>query len=196
VLVIGGHIKQEPGAKVTDNVLSFAFGEGTSFGFLLAGVVLMASWLARLGFSLLFLILSVVAWLLLKERLEPFQASVRRSLWKLILIGAVTSVLLTAVTLLLVISVIGIPVAAVLFLLPFVFFFIGLAAIGQMIGENILWIKERPAWLNVLYGTVIVVAWINIPFLGGLLFIGLVWLFTGLMIVWLYERFHFRKNKQ
>ncbi|HET7577705.1 MAG TPA: hypothetical protein VFK33_00370 [Bacillales bacterium] len=194
VLVIGGHVQQQAGAKVTEDVLSFAFGHGIKFGFLLAATLLAASWLARLALSLLFLILAFAAGLWLKDKLDPLQSTVRRTPGKLILIGAITSVLLTAVDLLLVISVIGIPVAAVLLILPFVFFCIGLAVTGRMTAEKLVGYQGRPPWRNLIYGLLLVVACINFPFLGGLLLLGLIWLSTGLMVIWIYEWARARKS--
>lgn len=195
VLVVGGDVTQQPGAKVTENVLSFAFGNGVKFGFLLAGILLVAIWFARLAISLLILILTVFAGWLLKDKLQPFEHSIQRSPGKLLLIGAIASVLLTALGLLLVISVIGIPIAGVMLILPFIFFFIGLAAAGNWIGKHILKQERRSPRKNLVYGTLIIVACINIPFLGGLLFLALIWVSVGLMVLWLNEKLRSRKAK-
>lgn len=195
VLVVGGNIQQQPGAKVTQDVLSFAFGHGIKFGFLLAAILLVASWFARLAISLLFLILAVFAGWMLKDKLEPFESSIQRSPSKLLLIGAISSLLLTAIGLLLIVSVIGIPIAGVLLILPFIFFLIGLAAVGNQIGKRITGYEQRSPRMNLLYGSLIIVACMNFPFLGGLLILGLMWLSVGLMVLWLSEKVKSRKAK-
>lgn len=193
VLVLGGNIHQQAGAKVTESVLSFAFGHGIKFGFLLALILVVALWLARLALSLLFLLFSYIAGWLLKEKLDPFEHSMTRNPVKLLIIGGLTSLILLAVESLLVVSVVGIPVAIVLFILPFVFFLIGLAAVSNQVGRFLAGYEIRTARKNLLFGTFLMIACINFPFLGGLLFLGLIWISLGLMVLWLNERF-FRKK--
>lgn len=194
VLVLGGNIHQQAGANVTEDVMSFAFGHGIKFGFLLALILVVALWFARLALSLLFLILSAATGWLLKEKIKPFERSITENPIKLLIIGGLTSLILLAVESLLVISVIGIPVAIVLFVMPFVFFFIGLAAVSNQVGRFLAGHEKRTARKNLLLGVFLVVACINFPFLGGLLFLGLIWISLGLMVLWLNERFSKKKR--
>ncbi|HEX6922275.1 MAG TPA: hypothetical protein VF149_00500 [Bacillales bacterium] len=188
VLVVGGNVEQAPGAKVTENVLAFTFGDHTNFGFLLAAVLLLTSWILRLAMSLLFVILSLAAGLIMKKKLDPFTHNVRRAPGKLIAIGAIASVLLAAIGILLVLSIVGIPVVVMLFILIFVFFFIGLGAVASIVGDHIAGHETRPAWLNLLYGSLSITAAVNFPFLGGLLGLGLIWLSIGLLVLSIYNR--------
>lgn len=193
VLAVGGQIDQQPGAKIRDEVLSFNFGHGRDNSFLIGGILLLASWTVALALSLLFVIFSVITGLVLRDNINKFITPIRRSTGKLIIIGAITNVLLTAISLLLFVSIIGIPVAVVLFFLPLVFFFIGLAAVSKIVGQQMTRQEPRPSWLSFLYGSAIVVACINFPFLGWLLFLGLVWLSTGLMAMWVVKKIKTRK---
>ncbi|HET7615864.1 MAG TPA: hypothetical protein VFK27_02815, partial [Bacillales bacterium] len=195
VLVIGGNVHQQAGAKVSHDVLTFSFGKEIDFGLLLAGVLVLSGWLVKLGLSLLFLILSVTAGMLLRRRQNYFIKPVIDSPGKLLLIGAITAVLFTAVELLLVISVIGIPVAVILLLLPFVFFFIGFSTLADMAGKKMVWRDDQPVWVRLFFGSFMIVAVMNIPLVGGLLFLGLIWFSLGLMILWVNEFIKKRRTR-
>ncbi|WP_132746261.1 hypothetical protein [Scopulibacillus darangshiensis] len=193
VLVIGGKIDQQKGASINDEVYALSFNNGKGNSFLIAGLFWLGSWTVSLALSILFVILSFLAGLLLRNRLTVFVRPIRHSFGKLVIVGAITSVLLTAVNLLLSITIIGIPVAIALFFVPLIFFFIGSAAVSKIIGKQIASGDETPLWATLLYGAAILVAGINVPFFGALLLLGLIWLSTGLMAFWLFDKMKRKK---
>jgi len=192
VLVIGGDISQDKGAKVSDEVIDFKFGNGASLGFIIAGILLLTSWGLRLGFSLLFIVVVMITLLIMRNKTDNFERVVKERPLRVILIGAVSGVLLFVIGLLLSVTIIGIPVALLLFLFWLIFFFIGLSAASQMISRFIVRYEHRQPWLNGLFGALVLVGFINIPFLGCLLFIGILWLSTAYMTLWTLKKISFK----
>jgi hypothetical protein len=188
VLVIGGSITQEPGAKVTDELFHLAFDHQMANNLLVTSSFLFGWWFFRLSFSLLLFILPIGAALLAKHRIDPFMSRIRLELKRTILIGVATSLLLLSIAFLLIISVIGIPLLIILALLLISFGIICLTAVAMMIGEQISLTAGREKWLIVAVGSAILTSVINFPLLGWILLLGLHWLSLGLMTVWLWEK--------
>ncbi len=188
VLVIGGSITQEPGAKVTDELFHLSFDHQMANNLLITGSFLFGWWFLRLSFSLLLFLLPIGTALLAKHRIEPFMSRIRLELKRTILIGVATSLLLLAIACLLIISVIGIPLLIILALLLIAFGIISLTAVAMMIGEQISLTTGREKWLIVAVGSAILTSVINFPLLGWILLLGLHWLSLGLMTVWLWEK--------
>ncbi|SFG39161.1 hypothetical protein SAMN05660649_01535 [Desulfotomaculum arcticum] len=192
VLVIGGNIRQEPGAHLTDNVLNISFDRATSNSLLLGGMLFIGVWFMRLVLSLLFTLLPFIIATISKHRLEPLVILVRRSPERLLLIGFVSSLLLTAIIALLAITVVGLPLVILLLLASLVIFLLGLASISLVVGE---WLpgNDRAPYLNTLGGSIIIISAINFPFLGSLLLLSLFWISLGIVILWYWEN---RKNNK
>ncbi len=187
ILVIGGKISQKPGALLTDNVLNISFDNAIINSLLIGGALLVGVWLLRLGLSLLMMVLPVVTAIIANKRLDPFVLLIRRSPWRLLVAGFFISLLLAAVDVLLCVTVICIPVAAVLLLANLLVFLLGLAVICMLAGEWIPGNSGRSSWLTAAGGAAVITAGVNLPFLGGLLLLGLFWISQGMMVVWLWE---------
>lgn len=187
VLVIGGNIKQETGSKLTDNVLNISFDRATINSLLLGGILFIGAWFIRLVFSILFTLLPFMIATISKRRLEPFVTLVRQSPERLLLIGFVISLLLSAIIVLLTITVIGLPFVLLLLLASLAIFLLGLAAMSLVVGE---WLpgNDRAPYLNTLGGSIIIISAANFPFLGSLLLLGLFWISLGVVILWFWER--------
>ncbi|MED0674897.1 hypothetical protein ABEV55_16940 [Aneurinibacillus thermoaerophilus] len=166
ILVIGGSIHQEPGAHVTDNVLSLAFDNATKNSLFIASITLLSIWLVRIACSLLLFILSPLTVYLLKHRIDPFVAYVYRSPIQLLTIGFIGSLLVIALSILLSITMIGIPFVIFLLLLVLLFFIVGLAAVSIRMGEWLPKSTERPATIKAATGAGLVIAGINLPLFG------------------------------
>lgn len=188
VLVVGGTVELEPGAQLTDNVFSVTFDNATMNSLLIGGALLAGFWFLRFVISLLMVILPVLTVLLARDRIGPFVALVRRSPGRLLGIGLATSFLLTAVGILLSITIIGIPVVAVLLLGTLLIFLFGLSTISIIIGEWVPGTAGRSSWLTAAGGAVAVAAGINFPFLGGFLLLGLFWISLGMTVSWFWNR--------
>lgn len=187
VLVVGGKIHQEPGARLNDNVLNINFNQATMNSVFLGGTLLAGIWFMRLALSLLLVILPVFIAFFARDRLGTFGSLIRRSTRKAVMVGFVASFLLAAVSTLLFITVIGIPLSILLVLAAFLAFLIGLTVAGQMVGDWIPGSERRPTWLTVFGGTFLVVAGFNFPLLGGVLFLALFWISLGILILGISE---------
>lgn len=88
------------------------------------------------------------------------------------MIGFVCNLILFALSLLLFISVIGIPLALVMWFVLLLAFIMGLTGASVLVGEQIKGIPKKPGWLSTAAGSFLVIAGINFPFFGRL--IGLV----------------------
>ncbi|MGD8189594.1 hypothetical protein ACQCN2_06265 [Brevibacillus ginsengisoli] len=187
VLVIGGNITQAPGAQVTDNILHIAVNDATLNSLLLGGVLVVGVWFVQLAFSILLLILPVMTSTIAKNRLDSLSMILRRSPGRLMAIGFLISLLIVALTLLLCITVIGIPVALLLVLGVALVVIVGLTVLSQIIGDYLPGSFERPSWINVLGGAALITGGINFPFLGGLLLVGIVWASLGMITIRLWE---------
>lgn len=116
VLVVGGKINQESGAQITDNVLNLTFDQPTTNSLLFAGAMIVGFWLLRIVLTMLVIILPVLTVFVTKNRLEPFVKLIHRSPRRVLLIGFITSLLFVAVSTLLSVTIVGIPLAILLFL--------------------------------------------------------------------------------
>lgn len=195
VLVIGGHVHQAQGAHIGAEVYSFSFTNDRYNSFIIAGLLLLAGWTLSLALSLLLIILSVVSGLLLRKRLTIFTSPIKHAYGKLLVIGALTSIILAALILVLTFTIIGIPLAIVLCIIPLIFFFIGLTAVSELIGKAFVRNDKPQGWLQKLCGASIVVAGMNIPFIGIFVWLALLWLSTGLMTMWFYDKLKRRPKK-
>lgn len=194
VLVIGGIIKQQDGANVSDEVLNIKFGNGATIGFLIAAILLVAGWALRLAVSLLLIVFAVLTRLALSKRRSPEPISFGRSPFRLAAIGLVTGLLLLILFLFLAVSVIGLVFAVLLFILWLVFFFVTFSTVAEKVGKKWAGHEQRAALYPVLCGAIILVGFLNIPFLGGFLLLGLMWLATGWMVVYFYDKVKPKKS--
>lgn len=194
VLVLGGHVHQDSGARLGHEVYSISFANDRYNSFLIAGLLLIASWTLSLATSLLLIVFSVVCSLLLKDNIKHFTRPIEKKYGKIMVMGAIMNIFLGALSLVLAVTIIGIPVVFILCIIPAIFFFIGLSSISDLIGKNLVKEKDQPIWVRNLYGAIIVVAGMNIPLIGALIWLGLFWLSLGLMTGWITDIFKKRKK--
>jgi hypothetical protein len=185
VLVINGSVIQEPGSFVKENILAFKFEDDTMNHFLIAASLLIGSWLIRFILSVAIVLLSVLIGLLLKNKGEQSFSLLKDQTGKMLLVGAIASFVIIGIILLLIITVIGIPIAIILAIPPFIFFLIGLSMIGRMIGENLLLKFKTTNWIILLTGSFVLVSLFNFPFFGWIIMLCVFWISTGLMIMWM-----------
>ncbi|KXG42544.1 hypothetical protein TEPIDINF_002808 [Tepidibacillus infernus] len=188
VLVIGGEINQEQGAHISEHVLNLSFNSMTANSFLLGGALLLGIWFLRLITSLLLIILSTATVAIAKERLQPFKEMIIENPLRLVTVGIVTSLLFLALSGLLSITIVGIPIVLVLLVVLFIFLLITFSSISLIIGEWLPGSINRARWMIALGGAILVTAGINLPLLGWLLFLGVIWMTFGLMTMWLWQK--------
>jgi hypothetical protein len=185
VLVLGGNVQQEQGAVVMDEIINLSFDNATKNSLLIGGGLVVGTWLVQLALNVLLVMLPVLTVYLCKQRINPFVDHARKSPGYLLYIGFFSSLILIALTVLLLVTIIGIPFAILIMVIVALAFIIGMAALSILIGERIQWTMGRSEWLIALTGSILLVSFMNIPFIGVILFFGVLLFSIGFMTLWL-----------
>ena len=170
VIDLGGHLIQEPGSQANSTfTLSFNL---PFFNSLAVGSALVVGvWALRLTTSAALVAFSVVFAMIFRLRLEPAISSIEKSVRRSGLIGLLTSVLFFVLSGVTAITIIGLPVTAILLLLYGIIVFVGITSVSLWLGRlaNVGGTKDRPIWLQALMGATFVMAFGNIPLVGPIL---------------------------
>ncbi len=190
ILVIGGDVTVDPGSHTTENIFSFAWNKRVLDAFLFGGAVLLSSWLFKLVVALVLILFATLAsfW-------EP--PSIRKhrlfGSWKLWLTGLITAIWLVILIGILTITIVGIPVAIILLIIPAVAFFVLVGAISQELGARI--IPEKKAnWTTTILGAFLLASILDFPLLGLLFYLGVMVLSLGHLVLWITEHWNNRKR--
>lgn len=184
VLVMGGSIKQDPQAQITDNIININFNNATKNSMLMGTSLLIGFYILSFFISALFIFIPVILHFLARNKLDPLVSLVSQRPQKSVLLGMATSLLLLGLSVLLSITLIGIPVAGILLLLVIFIFFIGLTIIARMVGNWVPGKDNRPVWLTITIGSFLLAAAMNLPLLGMVIFFLLLWYSLGISILW------------
>ncbi|SDO32413.1 hypothetical protein SAMN04487897_1128 [Paenibacillus sp. yr247] len=188
VLVVGGKIQQEQGALISDEIINLSFDKATQNSLLIGGGLVIGSWLLQLTVSIILILLPVLTILMLKQHIQPFVVHARQSPGRLLYIGFFSSLILIALNVLLLVTIIGIPVAILILVLTLLTFVIGLAALSMLVGERIQGTFGRSNWVISLTGSILLVSLMNIPLVGVILFLGILLFSIGIMTLWMLEK--------
>lgn len=188
VLVINGNVDQEPGSSVKENILAFKFNSDTINHLLIGFGLLLSSWLLRFIFSVGFVLISVLASLIIKNKGEQELQLMKQQPGKLLLIGIAASFVLIGLIVLLIISVIGIPIAVILAIPALVAFIIGLTIIGQYLGEKLITKIHPSRWITTFAGSFVLISILNFPFFGFIIVLCIFWISLGLMVMWMKDK--------
>jgi hypothetical protein len=90
--------------------------------------------------------------------------------------------------LLLIITVIGIPIAIILAIPQLIAFIIGLSIISKYLGEKLFPNSYTANWIKVFAGSSLLISIFNFPFFGGIALLCVFWLSSGLIILWLINK--------
>lgn len=182
---VGGTIVIEPGGMVEGaqtavpvpglgGLLGMALG-ATGLGAKITPLVAAAGALAR--FALLFA-LGLLALLFFPRRLDGVGASLTAAPWKALLAGLLGTVAMPVLTVLLVVTIVGIPLVAVQVLGVMVAGILGVASLALLLGRRLpLKLERGQAVAQLAIGTAILVVLGAIPVLGWLVWVA-AWLFV------------------
>lgn len=196
VVDLGGRVYFDPGAHVHEMMhlsLSTPFWNGALFG----GVAILLLWCGTFLVSLgLVLIVVAIAWGLRKYAERPLEA-LERSVRRTGFAGLLTSVLTLAVSGLLVATLIGIPLAAMLVVLYLVMGIIGLSVVSIWLGEVFFRerLQDRPYWIHALAGASLLMAFSNIPLVGYVLFFIMWNVAIGVSMIWFWKLWISRRKR-
>lgn len=185
IVVIGGTLRQEEGADVTNDVVNIAFDNATLNSLVIGSGLMIGYGAVKLAASLLMLILPVLSVLIGKRRTAAFTDRYRQaSQGKLFAAGFFTGLLLIAVSALLLISIAGIPLILFVALLVLASLTLGLTVVSQAFGEQIRGTVDKPEWIRAGAGALILVSAMNIPFIGMCIFLALLLFSLGIAMSW------------
>src|SRR5258708_9872295 len=188
---IGGNVSKEEGATVHGNTASVGSGEGLQVNVprIIGEVIRGSRWgpvavhrddgdvRVHAGgfvhFVLFFALtfgLAFLALLLFPERIKRIQSELRTDPLKCGLTGVVGSMAVLAMTILMAVTLIGIPLSILLCIIYGVALILGIAPVANEIGNRLPWFKGRRTQAGVLaMGTLVLsVVWI-VPIMGPLI---------------------------
>jgi hypothetical protein len=162
---IGGKVEKEPGAVITGEKITTP---------IIAGIKkpIIRPRLGELVFFLVFLILALVVITLAPRNVSKVQNTIQNQTLKTLLFGYLVIFLLPIIALVLIVTVIGIPVALIAIpLLTFAAIILGFTAISSIVGAKFLRIiksPDKPILITVLIGAALIQAASLIGYLFGM----------------------------
>lgn len=197
VIDLGGQVITQPGAKLK-NVMSFWLHGPIQNSAAVGAVGLVLVWVGRLMLSVLVVVVPVAVSFLLRPWLVPLQGYLKQSARRAGVIGLLSSLLVFGLALLFAVTIAGLPVSAVIMLSYVGVGFAGLSVASVWIGglANRFQPSQQPVWLQSLIGATFLMAFMNVPLFGPLIFLAVWLLGYGAVSSWMIERAQqFRRNR-
>ncbi len=188
ILVIGGVAEQQQGAKIGEHLLALQFNDATQNSFLFAGALFLGMWIIRIMTVLSIGIFTILTGILMKQRMESMSTPVTSEWGRLLVTGAFASIALGAISVLLTISVIGIPIVIVLLVLSLLSLLIGMCMLSDVIAKKVKGLEDGPWWKKLTIGCAILLSFMSLPLIGGFVILLTLWLSFGVSIKWLVDR--------
>ncbi|MEX1031497.1 MAG: hypothetical protein WDZ91_15850 [Paenibacillaceae bacterium] len=195
VLVFGGEVKQESGAKIGDDVYNISLDNETQNSLLIGGGLILGLWVLKLAVSLLCVLIPVLIRIIGKRKAASFIDKYQQeSAGRLLYTGLLTSMILMAISILLIVTIIGIPLLIIVLIIIIVAFALGSAVVSYRVGELFKGTLQKSEWIKVLIGASVIVAFANIPIIGWIV-IGLVMLISfGICTQWIAGKLRRKKT--
>jgi hypothetical protein len=188
IVDVGGRVAFDPGAHVNKLIhisLHTPFWNGAVIGIFSALLLWVGTFLVSVGLGL---VAVAMAWGLRSDIQTPLQLleqSVRRAGFA----GLLTSVLTLAISGLFAATLFGIPLAVVMAVLYVGMGIIGLSVVAVWVGRLFFRDKmsDRPLWVYALAGVSLLIAFINVPFIGIVLFLMMWMIAVGVSMIWFWK---------
>lgn len=185
VVDLGGTVQQDTGARVEAVYhlsLSTPFWSGALFG----STFIALLWVGMLALSIGLMLLAIMIAFGLRHQIAAPVKHIERSVRRVGLTGVLMTFAVLAMSALCAVTIVGLPVTAVILCLYLATGAIGCAVVSVWIGKLATrhWPSERSIWMLALIGSSLMMAFTNIPIIGALLF-GLLWLIgVGSVTAW------------
>ncbi|GMK40778.1 hypothetical protein PCCS19_38340 [Paenibacillus sp. CCS19] len=167
IVVIGGQVNQEPGTLIGDDVYNLSLDDPTQTSLLIGGSLTVGLWMIQLGIVILLILVPTLIGLLGKKKMRSLIGHYAASSWsRLLYIGFLSGLALIAISALLAITIVGIPILIFILIAFIIAVFTGLTVISHRLGEQIRFAEANPTWLKVMVGAIVIASAINIPVLG------------------------------
>jgi hypothetical protein len=195
VLIIGGKLQQDPGAEIADDVINISFDDATKNSLFIGGGLVVGLWVIQLAGSLIMLLIPILMTLFGKKRMALFINKYKAvSAARMLYTGFFSGLLIVAACMLLLLTVIGIPLILVLGLLVLVTFVYGITILSHLVGERFQGSTAKGEWMKAAIGAFILMASVNIPFVGMLILLVITLFSLGITTTWVVAKA--KKKKQ
>lgn len=195
---LGGTIQKDPGAHVNAEYTvssRFPFWNSVLLG---SGMVLMV-WAVRVVLSVALLLIPVLLAFVLRKWIEPPTNIIAESVRRSGLAGFLASVGILVVSGALAVTIIGIPISAVILGCYAVVGVIGWSAVCMWLGRIIAQAFNqggRAKWLQTAMGATVLMAFVNVPIVGPI-FLLLLWMVgVGASTIWSWQWYQKRKRNK
>ncbi|MGO4106587.1 hypothetical protein [Paenibacillus sp. YAF4_2] len=186
VVVIGGELNQDPGAVLVDDLFDISLDNATQNSLLLGGGIVAGLWVVQFAGSLLIVLLPVMIWILGKKKIASFTEKFQNApLGRLLSTGFLTGSAITALCILLLVTIIGIPVLVIVLIIALFAVALGTTVLSYRIGHMVKWSEQRSEWLKVFCGAALIAAFSNIPIIGWILYFVIALLALGICTLWI-----------
>ncbi|CQR54653.1 hypothetical protein [Paenibacillus riograndensis] len=192
IVVIGGRITQDDGAAIGDDIYNITPDTGTQNSLLIGGGMVAGLWFVQLASSLLLIFIPLLFYLIGGQKGKAWVKRHPITYWrKPLYLGTLGSAILVSFSILCIMTIVGIPLLLIFFLIFLAAFIMGMTSLSYTIGGFFQekWIPNE--WVRLITGATLIVAFMNIPFVGGVLWLIMMVLSLGMFIQWLYS---FRKK--
>lgn len=182
--ILGGHFIGADGAVVKKGIVNLETGSENITSLFLTALLLLFWGFVKLVISIiLIIILPILSWSF-PTRCNRLAATCRADSGKAAAVGVLVGLAFLLLEMLLIISIVGIPLALLLSLLFVMVAIFGVSGVCQAVGGKLaakMGGSDKSAWIHAFYGTLAIVLIANIPFLGPMFLIFILLLGTGLL---------------
>ncbi|MBM7569023.1 hypothetical protein [Paenibacillus sacheonensis] len=186
IVVIGGKVDQDPGAALGDDIYDISLDNATQNSFLIGGGLVLSLWVLQLAGNLLMVLVPVLIRVLGKKKIIAFTERYQHeSLGRLLYAGFLSGLVIAALSALLLVTVIGIPILVLILLALLVALAMGMTVISYRIGDMIKGSERMPDWVKVLIGASMLTAFSSIPLIGWILLLVVGFVSLGICTQWI-----------
>lgn len=189
IIVIDGSVIQDSGTHVTENIFSFAWNKSVTDAFLFGGALLLSGWVIKLLLALFLILFATLGAYVTPSSIDKHGLF---GSWKLWLTGVIAGLWLLILIVILSITIVGIPFALILMIIPLVSCLIVSGSLSRELGQRLL-PEKQGGWESTVLGAIILSGLMGLPLIGFLLIFGLTILSLGHMVLWITDKWKGRK---
>lgn len=174
IIVIGGHVDNPSQRQIKTGIIAFDFTQPLLNQLLIGGTMVLGIWFLRLVLSLTVIVLLTGLGYLFYPRFEVTQNLLETSAPRLFGIGSVALVISTVLMILLSLTLVGLPLAFLIFIGSVLIVLLGLIPLVHLFGKKLLSPRildyhALTQWLILATGFVAI---LNLPIVGQLILLG------------------------
>lgn len=186
ILVVGGTVQQDAGAVVGDDIYDLSLDNETQNSLMIGGGMILGIWVLQLAGSLLMILIPVLIRIAGMQKSAAFIDRYQpESMGRMLYTGLFSGLMLAAISVLLMVTVIGIPLLILIIIALTIALAMGMTVVSYRLGELFQWAGHRSDWLKVLTGAAIIAAFANMPLLGWIVMIVVMLLSLGICTQWI-----------